>query len=304
VPAPSFAIFPPVKLRATFAVGAVLATLAAAAPSQATVTIGPNLASLTPAPSDFSCGASHDCTLMNGSVGAALGSPPLVSPVTGSISRLRLRTGPGGASGITFRLLEPVGGGAYRSLATFGVVPPSLPPNSTTEFPAFPIRAGDAIGVNCCGFGGDNITTATVPGSGNFLVWGSGANPPLEGGETRFPDGDNANQLLMLNADIEPLNGFGVTKQKLKGAKAVATASVFNSGVLTATGKLFKRTTVNVEVPTGGVGGPLPRTTARLVVRAKKGRRARVRRASKAKLRISYTPIFGTASTSRILAER
>jgi hypothetical protein len=291
------------RLRVTLVSGTVAAMLVVASPSQATVTLGPDLASLTPGPNGYNCGATHACTLVNASVGPGFGSSMLVSPVSGSIARIRVRTGAGGAGGIIFRLLRPAAGGAYKSLVTFGVVPPSLPPDSTTEFPAFPIEAGDAIGVDCCRNGFDNITSATVPGSGNFLAWGTGANPPLGGGETRFPDSDQANQLLMLNADIEPSNVFGVTKERLKGAKVVATATVPNSGVLTVAGKLFKRTSVKVEVPISA-GPPLPVSSVRLVAKPKKGRRARLRRASKAKLRIAYTPIFGTTSTSTVIAER
>jgi hypothetical protein len=291
------------RIRAALVVGVAAAALAGPPSSQATVTIGPNLAALTPAPIGYDCSDTHECTLVNGSVGAALGSPPLVSPVTGSITRLRVRTGPGGANGIIFRMLHPVGDGTYKAEISFGVVPPSLPPNSTTEFPAFPIQAGEAIGVDCCRGGFDNITSATVTGSGSFLAWGTGGNPFFESNETRAPDSTQTDQLLMLNADVEPINGFGVTKTKLKGAKVKATATVFNPGVLTATGKLFRPTTVNVDVPIRG-GPPVPSTDVRMVIKPKKSKRAHVRRASKAMLRIAYTPIFGTTSTSKVLVER
>ena len=290
------------RRRTALAIGTFAAALIVAPPSQATLTLGPDLNSLTPASSGYNCSATHECTLVNGAVGAALGSPPLVSPVTGSIQRLRLRTGPGGASGIIFRLLRPTGGGAYRSTGTFGVVPASLPPNSTTEFPPFPIEAGEAIGIDCCRNGGDYITTTPVPGSGSFLVWGNGANPPLGGNEERLPDSEQTDQLLMLNADIEPFNMFGV-KAKLKGAKVRATATVFNTGVLTATGKLLRRATVNVKVPTSG-GPPVPSTSVRIVVKAKKTRRAQLRRVSRAHFKIAYTPIFGTTSTAPVVAKR
>jgi len=294
------------RLRAaltTTGLGVALALLAAS-PSYATLTLGPDLTSLTPAPSGYSCNDDHDCTLVNASVGAGFGSPLLVSPVNGSITRIRVRTGPGGSGFISFRMLRPAGNGAYTGEITFGVVNPPLPPNSIIEFPGFPISAGEAIGVDCCRGGSDNITTATVPGSGNFLVWGTGTNPLLENRETRAPDSNQTDQLLMLNAEIEPYNMFGVTKEKLKGSKVVATVTPLNSGVVTATGKWFRRTSVNVDVPTGASGRPAPTAAVRMVVKAKKKRRARVRRASKAKLTISYTPNFGTTSTAKVLAER
>jgi len=292
------------RLPTAVILGVVATLLAGPSSSQATVTVGPDLASLTPSDTGYNCSDTHDCTLVNGSVGAALGSPPLVSPVNGSITRIRVRTGPGGADGIIFRMLRPIGDGAYTAEITFGVVPPSLPPNSTTEFPAFPISAGEAIGVDCCKGGLDNITSATVPGSGNFLAWGTGAYPFFGSNETRAPDSDHSDQLLMLNAEIEPFNAFGVTQGKLKGAKVVATATVPNTGVLAVSGKLFKPLSVSVQVPVGTIAGPLPITPVRMVIKPKKAKRARIRRASKAKLQIAYTPNFGTTSSSEIGAER
>jgi len=282
--------------------GVALVALAAASPSQATLTLGPDLNSLTPQPGGYNCNATHNCTLVNGSVGSGFGQPGLVSPVNGSITRIRVRTGPAGSDSFIFRQLRPVGDG-YKGEISFGVIPqPPLPANTILTFPGFPIDAGEAIGIDCCQGGSDDITSTTVPGSGNYLVWGTGGNSLLGGGETRAPDSDHPGELLMLNADVEPFNMVGVTKAKLKGAKVTATATVPNTGVLAISGKLFKPRSVNVEVPPIG-SGPFPKPV-RLVIKPKKARRARVRRSSTAKLRIAYTPIFGTTATTKVLAER
>jgi hypothetical protein len=282
------------------AAGLVAAVVAS--PAHADVTIGPDLNALTPLAGGYNCNGAHDCTLVNASVGSGSGQPGLVSPVNGSITRIRVRTGPAGAGNFVLRQLTPVSGG-YKGVITFGVLPnPPLPANSILEFPGFPIAAGEAIGVDCCQGGGDDITTTTVPGSGNFLVWGTGSNQPLANGETRAPDSDHQGSLLMLNADIEPFNMFGVTKQKLKGSKVVATVTVPNTGVVTASGKLFERKSINVEVAVGE--GPLPTNPFRIALKPKKARRSRLRRASKAKFQIAYTPIYGTTSRSTVIAER
>jgi hypothetical protein len=291
-----------VRLRAALSIGTFAALLVAPTTSHATLTLGPDLASLTPSSTGYNCSALHDCTLVNGSVGAAFGSRPLVSPVSGSIEHLRLRTGPGGAAGIIFRLLRPVGGGAYKSTATFGVVPPSLPPNSTTEFPRFPIEAGEAIGIDCCEGGGDNITTAMVPGSGNLLVWGSGTNSPLGGSEARIPDSNQADQLLMLNADIEPEIHFILDKVKVKGKRVIANATVPNPGVLSVGSKLLKHTTVNVT--TLANSRALFSTPVRLSMRTTRAGRARLRRVGKLKLKVTYTASFGTPTSLKKTVRR
>jgi hypothetical protein len=291
------------RIRAAIVIGVVTAALAGPPSSQATVTIGPNLDSLTPAASGYNCSATHDCTLVNASVGPGFGSSLLVSPVSGSITRIRVRTGPAGSGHFNFRLLRPTGGGAYTGSVIFGVVPGSLPPNSTIELPGFPIDAGEAIGVDCCAGGGDNITSAAVPGSGNFLVWGTGTNAALGGNETRFPDSDHTDQLLMLNADIVPDNHFIFQGVKVKGRRVIATVAAPNPGVLTVESKLVRRTTVNVPAPAPDRRARFSQVV-RLSAKTTKAGRARLSRAGKLKLQVTYTPSFGTATSLKKTAKR
>jgi hypothetical protein len=283
--------------------GVVLVALAAASPSQAMVTIGPDLNSLTPQPGGYNCNATHNCTLVNGSVGSGFGQPGLVSPVNGYITQIRVRTGPAGSGYFIFRQLRPVGDG-YKGEITFGVVPnPPLPPNSTLEFPGFPIDAGDAIGIDCCQGGFDDITSTPVPGSGNFLVWGTGGNPLLGNGETRAPDSNHSGELLMLNADIVPENHFLLDEVRVKRNRVLATATVPNAGVLSVGNKLLRRTTVNAAAPDPGARATFSELVP-LSVKTTKAGRARLRRAGKLKLRVDYTPIFGTPTSLKLTAKR
>jgi hypothetical protein len=292
-----------VRTRATLVLGVVLVALATASASQAMVTIGPDLNSLTPQAGGYNCSATHNCTLVNGSVGSGFGQPGLVSPVNGYITHLRVRTGPAGSGYFIFRQLRPVDGG-YTGVNTFGVVPnPPLPANSTLEFPGFPIDAGDAIGVDCCQGGFDDITSAAAPGSGNFLVWGTGGNSLLGNGETRAPDSDHPGELLMLNADIVPENHFLLDDVRAKGKRVLATATVPNAGVLTVGNKLLKQTTVNAPAPAPGQRALFSEEVP-LSVKTTKAGRARLRRAGKLKLNVVYTPIYGTATSLKHTAKR
>jgi hypothetical protein len=267
------------------------------------VTIGPDLSSLTPQTGGYPCSATHNCTLVNGSVGSGFGQPGLVSPVNGYITQIRVRTGPAGSGSFIFRQLTPVSGG-YKGVITFGVVPnPPLPPNSILEFPGFPIDAGDAIGIDCCQGGFDDITSAAVPGSGNFLVWGTGANSLLANGETRAPDSDRTGELLMLNADIVPENHFILDKAKVKRASVKAQVTVPNAGALTVGSRLLKQATINVGAPDENARALFSKVVTFSVKTTKAGR-ARLRRAGKLKLQVTYTPIYGTPSSLKLTAKR
>ena len=207
--------------------------LAGAASSQAAVTIGPDLASLTPnAAGGFNCNNAQQCTVVNGSVGAGFGSGIVNSPVTGSITHVRIRVGPKGAGQIGLRLLH-TGPTGYTGGSSFGALPPNLAPNAITDLTGnFPIQAGDAIGVTCCEGGADAISSTSIAGSGSLLTWGVGSNPPLGVGETRPPDFTSHSFMLMLNADIEPTNQFSLGKPKLSKGKIKDTATVSNPGTL------------------------------------------------------------------------
>ena len=281
------------RTRAAIGVAAIAAALAGAPSSQAAVTIGPDLATLTPNFAGFNCNNAQQCTVVNGSVGTGFGSGMVTSPVTGNVTHVRIRTGPHGAGQIALRLIH-TGPAGYTGGGTLETVP-SLPANAITDLPGnFPIRAGDAIGVTCCMAGADNITSTSIPGSGNLLVWGLGSNPPLGDGETRAPDTTSHNNfLLMLNADIEPTSQFTLGKAKVKGGKVKATATVPNPGVLAVGGKLVRSTSINATA--GAVT---------LAIKLTKAGRSRLDSAGKLKLAITYTPSFGTATSLKIAAKR
>jgi hypothetical protein len=291
-----------VKIRALVSVAAVAATVMAS-PAHAEITIGPDLGTLTPLAGGYNCNASHNCTLVNESVGAGFGSPALVSPVNGYITHIRVRTGPGGSGNFIFRYLRPAAGGGYTGEESFGVIPqPPLPPNTILQFPGFPIDAGDAIGIDCCQAGFDDITTATVPGSGNFVAWGTGANAALAGGETRAPDSDHPGSLLMMNADVTPLDAFLLDNVKVKGTRVIARATVPNPGFLAVSSRLLKPATVNVT--SLAPGRAVFATHVRLSTRVTKAGRARLRRAGKLKVRVTYTASYGSPTTLKKTVKR
>jgi hypothetical protein len=280
------------RIRAAIGVAAIASALAGAASTQAAVTIGPDLASLTPNFSGFNCNNAQQCTVMTGSVGAGFGSGAVTSPVAGSITHVRIRTGANGAGPITLRLIH-IGPAGYTGGASLRTVP-ALPANAITDVTgSFPIQAGDAIGVTCCRAGADNITSTSIPGSGSLLTWGVGSNPPLGVGETRAPDSTSHNFMVMLNADIEPTAVFTLSKAKVKGSKIKTTANVPNPGVLAAGGKLVRRTSVNASS-----AGPVA-----LAIKLTKAGRSRLSRTGRLKLAITYTPSFGTATSSKLTAK-
>jgi hypothetical protein len=142
------------------------------------------------------------------------------------------------------------------------------------------------------------VTTADVPGTGTFLVWGTVANLALADGETRAFDSDHVDNAVMMNADVEPDNNFTLLKKK-KGNSNGKVIRLFvavpNPGTLTAPNKgtlkrpkaarYVRRRSVTASGP-GVVGFNLRlKKTARTVL----SRDGELRFS----LPITYTPSFG-----------
>src|SRR5918997_89458 len=118
-------------------------TLAAAtAASQATVTIGSNLAR-TP---QLGVGCVGSCTFGLSALDQPSFAAPngVRSPVNGTVVRWRIRTG-GSATSTSLRVVRPAGVNLFSGGATSASVTPAL--NSISEFPtSVPIQINDLIG--------------------------------------------------------------------------------------------------------------------------------------------------------------
>jgi hypothetical protein len=131
-------------------------------------------------------------------------------------------------------------------------------------------------------------------GHGFELVAGKRGDSPSGGG--------HSDELLMVNADIVPENHFLLDKVRVKGKRVLARATVPNAGVLTVGSKLLKRTTVNAPAPPAEARA-LFSGIAPLSVKLTQAGRARIRRAGKLKLRVVYTPIFGSPTALKLTAK-
>jgi hypothetical protein len=216
--------------RLAAAIAALAVSLALPAGATGAVTIGAKLETLTPLVGAYNCDTPH-CTLINSALGSANTEPGgLTSPVTGTIVGFRLRTGGDPASDVSLRVLR----GSGTTFTGAGTGPPvNQAANQTVLHPvSLPIRAGDHLGVNCCS-GDDGITTSDVPGSGTFLVWGTAAALLLADGETRAFDSDHQDNVVMMNADVEPSNALTIDGAKVKKGKVIATVTAPNDGTVT-----------------------------------------------------------------------
>jgi hypothetical protein len=187
--------------RGWVAVAAVCAVLAGcgALPSSgvASTTVGSNL---TAAPNTLlNCGLSTCVeTLANTTLPA--GSPPLASPVTGTIVRWRLKTGavPGASGTIQLRVLRPAGGGQFTGAGTGAGEAVPTTATTTTFSTQLPIAAGDFIGLDIS-LDFESQVLAIAPQAGNTVAaW---SQPSLADGSTAAP-GFEPNQEVLVNADV------------------------------------------------------------------------------------------------------
>jgi hypothetical protein len=289
---------------------ATLVLLASAAPASSwgSVTIGANLAVLTPAIAGYNCGT-HQCTVTNTSlIPSVTASGGFASPVKGSVTSFQVRTG-SSAAPIQLRVLRPAGN-QYTGAGTGGAVTP--PTNQISPpFPVnLPILPGEIVALNCCLNGASNNNTSASP-IGNFATWGTGGFQALGDGETREPDSGTHDGAMMVSAQVEPDNSFTLGTAKATGRTVSVDVTVPNPGVLKAgdpgdatvavaakkrkkKARLLRPATLNVA--TAGA--------ATLIVNLTKAGRARLKRAGKLKVKVVYTPNFGTAATQKTKATR
>jgi hypothetical protein len=303
-------------MRNRFMTVPVLATslwlLASAVPASSwgSVTIGANLAVLTPAIAGYNCGTTHQCTVTNTSlIPSVTASGGFASPVKGSVTSFQVRTG-SSAAPIQLRVLRPAGN-QYTGAGTGGAVTP--PTNQISPpFPVnLPILPGEIVALNCCLNGASNNNTSASP-IGNFATWGTGGFQALGDGETREPDSGTHDGAMMVSAQVEPDNSFTLGTAKATGRTVSVDVTVPNPGVLKAgdpgdatvavaakkkkkkkKARLLRLTTLDVAAG-----------TATLVVNLTKAGRARLKRAGKLKVKVVYTPNFGTAATQKTKARR
>jgi hypothetical protein len=286
--------------------------LASAVPASSwgSVTIGANLAVLTPGAFGYNCSSSHQCTVANTSlVPSVTASGGFASPVKGTVTSFQVRTGDVAAP-IQLRILRPAGQ-QYTGAGTGASVTPPLNQISPAFSVSLPIVPGEIVALNCCMNGGGVNNTTSAP-IGNFASWGTVAFLPLADGETRGPDSGTHDGAMMLSAQVEPDNSFTLGTAKAIGRQVNVDVTVPNPGVLKAgdprdatvavaakkkkkkKARLLRPATLNVA--TAGA--------ATLVVNLTKAGRARLKRAGKLKLKVVYTPNFGQAATQKTKAKR
>jgi hypothetical protein len=276
---------------ACLAAAAVIAAFAVPPAAQGAVTIGSNLQREP----DILFGCTP-CTAAQATLAAdSQAANGVLSPVNGTVTVWRIRSTGSSHSPAALRIVKPLAGNLFTGAGTSASVDP--PPDSITPTPTqLPIAIGDMIGLD---FSNANYFVDN-PGS-TRLSFG----PPLvDGAAGRAPNGTFSNREVTINADIDPTSAFTIVKAKpKKGGKVQITANLPNPGVLTAGDKsaslataaagkktkLLKRASATVSAPGQAV----------LLVKATKAARSLLadKDKLKAKLKLSYTPTGGTAST-------
>jgi hypothetical protein len=276
--------------------------LALPAAGEGAVTIGADLAALTPG-SGYNCSDSHQCTVANTSLEPGVtASGGFASPVTGTVVSFQVRTGADTAP-LQLRILRAAGA-QYTGAGTSSAVTP--PANQISlPFPVnLPIQAGDLVGLNCCQSSLNDNTTATSA-VGNYASWGILANPLLADGETRAPDSPDHAGALMVSAVVEPSstvkpdNAFtlgAVTRNKKKGT-ATLTLTLPNPGELTASGNGVKASSAGAVISKSVGAGQ-----AQLLIKAKGKKKKKLNQKGKVKLNVAvtYTPTGGDPSSQSI----
>lgn len=280
------------------AIGAALgASMLAPATGQAAVTVGSNLA-VAP---NLIAACVPACTYAQARLPAdRTAAGGVTSPVNGTVVRWRIRTG-GLVSPTAFRVIRSAPLGEFTGIATSGEITP--PANTTSTFPtSLPVEIGDLIGINCCS------ANSTYFRIGGGLNAGRQWNPPLGNGVTR-PADSNVGEEITVNADIEPTATFTMaTPVRRNGGKLKLRATVPNAGTLVAgdvrdkgigasaaASRRFKPTTRTADGP-GVVTFKVKPTKA-----TKK--KLRSKDTLKVKVKIAFTPEFGSTETQTIRAK-
>jgi hypothetical protein len=167
----------------------------------------------------------------------------------------------------------------------------SIVPSRVNTFPVnIPVRPGDVLGAN-----DGTVTNAcafAVPGETVFL---NRSGDLADGGSAATWTNSPGNR-LNLTAVVEPNNSFtlGKVKRNLNKGTATLTANVPNVGQLGGSGKGVKVASAGAVISKAVTPG-----SAKLVIRAKGKRKAKLNDTGKVKLKakIRYTPTGGSTRT-------
>jgi hypothetical protein len=188
--------------RSWVAIAIGLAGLAIPASASAAVTIGSNLAA-TPSSEGFICeglGADVFCTLAHRTLPAASTAPDgVLAPTDGVVVRWRIKVG-ADTTPVALRITRPGNSDVRTGAGTGPTVTPTA--DTTSTFPVqLPIKAGDAVGIDCCNEARLDAVFFVVEGA-SLDVW----YPRLEDGQPpEGPFGGPFSDIeLLVNADIEP----------------------------------------------------------------------------------------------------
>jgi hypothetical protein len=262
-----------------------LMALATAAPAGAVVTIGSNLGR-APDTSAVDNGSLFQSTLPTASQ-AANG---LTSPVNGTVTQWRIRSGAGGTTSL--QIFRPFGATQFTGVGTSSAV--TIPAGSISTFPvSLPISIGDRIGNRHDGSDGGLQWFVSGPAANGTILF---FVPHLNDGDTRTVQGPQSFEQLV-NADINPTNTFtlGETTRNKKKGTATITANLPNPGELTASGKGVKAAGVAIVSKTVTAPG-----ATKLVIRAKGKKKQKLNDVGKVKLnaKLTFTPTGGTPATA------
>ena len=151
----------------------------AAASSHAAVTIGSNLAGDPEA--TINSPGDDPCTLGQALPGSSRAVGGATAPNSGVVVRWRIKVGIGATdifvSPTALRVLRAAGSGTWTGAGTSSVRTPA-PDTMSTFATRLPIRAGDELGVDCCGEASQYFANTVGAQSPNWL-------PRLADGETR-----------------------------------------------------------------------------------------------------------------------
>lgn len=211
------------RTRRTITLTVALVLFAFSASAHGAVTIGSNLGSNA---NNNDCAAS-DCTTTNLVLTGDLAPNGLTSPVTGTVTSWRFKSG-SATNTVSLRVLRPGAGVTFAGAGTSASVISAGGINGPFAT-SLPIRAGDHVGLNRTN---GAIVMSTDVGA-TQLFW---TMPPLADGESRGGTVNlGGNREVLVQAVVEPSNTLTLGKPKLKKKNGTArlTVSAPNPGLIT-----------------------------------------------------------------------
>jgi hypothetical protein len=268
-------------MRSAVAAGiAALCLTAAAAPAEASVTLG-SVPATTP---------SSNCTNLRQDwlVTKQTTGNPYSVPSVGTITSWSTQTSSTAGQVWTMKIFRKVKDRDYSVVGLDG--PRHLASGKLNTFTtSIPVQPGDLLGMN------DNDTTTPtstacgMPSIGNTSSWDNGSGGL---GDTVTFGSDEPDSILNIEATFEPQNKFSigaVAKNKKRG-RATLTLDLPNSGKLTASGAGVATTATDQAVPAG-------QTQLQVRATGKKKRKLFHKGRCKVNVAITFTPDLGAART-------